>query len=245
MRMLSPASLFLAATAVALAGCGEEATLPVAAGTGPQPQLPAPNATLIPTVNVAPAKGWPDGGMPAVAPGLQVAAFADGLDHPRWLHILPNGDVLVAESNAPPKEGETFSIKGWVQDLLMSRAGAKTPSANRITLLRDTNGDGVADTKSVFLENLFSPFGMELVGNDLYVANADAIVKFPYEPGQTKITAPGTKVTDLPGGPLNHHWTKNIIASKDGSGATFCGASEISVLPVLYGKRTMPSAFAT
>ena len=124
--------------------------------------------------------------------------------------------MLVAESNAPPKEGETFSIKGWVQDLLMSRAGAKTPSANRITLLRDTNGDGVADTKSVFLENLFSPFGMELVGNDLYVANADAIVKFPYEPGQTKITAPGTKVTDLPGGPLNHHWTKNIIASKDG-----------------------------
>jgi glucose/arabinose dehydrogenase len=216
MRMLSPASLFLAATAVALAGCGEEATVPVAAGTGPQPQLPAPNETLIPTVNVAPAKGWPDGGKPAAASGLQVAAFADGLDHPRWLHILPNGDVLVAESNAPPKEGGQGGIKAWVQGLLMSRAGAKTPSANRITLLRDTDGDGVADSKSVFLENLFSPFGMELIGNDLYVANADAIVKFPYEPGQTKITAPGTKVTDLPGGPLNHHWTKNIIASKDG-----------------------------
>jgi glucose/arabinose dehydrogenase len=216
MRMLSPASLFLAATAVALAGCGEEATLPVAAGTGPNPQLPAPNETLIPTVNVAPAKGWPDGGMPKAAPGLHVAAFADGLDHPRWLHILPNGDVLVAESNAPPKEEQDGGIKGWVQNLLMSRAGAKVPSANRITLLRDTNGDGVADSRSVFLVGLFSPFGMELVGKDFYVANADAIVRFPYEEGQTKITVPGTKVVDLPGGPINHHWTKNVIASEDG-----------------------------
>ena len=145
MRMLSPASLFLAATAVALAGCGEEATLPVAAGTGPQPQLPSPNATLIPTVNVAPAKGWPDGGMPAAAAGLAVTAFASGLDHPRWLYVLPNGDVLVAETNAPPKPDDGKGIKGWVMKIVMKKAGAGVPSANRITLLRDADGDGVAE----------------------------------------------------------------------------------------------------
>ncbi|WP_207460465.1 sorbosone dehydrogenase family protein [Azospirillum sp. SYSU D00513] len=214
MRTL-PAALLLAATAALLSGCGEEATLPVAEGTGPNPKLPPPNASLIPTVNIAPAKGWPAGAGPEAAPGLAVAAFAEGLDHPRWLHVLPNGDVLVAESNAPPKE-EKQGIRAWVMKIVMGQAGAGVPSANRITLLRDSDGDGVAETRSPFLEGLFSPFGMALVGNDLYVANADAVMRFPYQPGVTKIAEPGVKVTDLPGGPLNHHWTKNIIASPDG-----------------------------
>jgi glucose/arabinose dehydrogenase len=178
--------------------------------------LPAPKETLIPTVNIAPAKGWPDGALPTAAPGLTVTAFADNLDHPRWLHVLPNGDVLVAETNAPPKPEEGKGIRGWAMNLIMGRAGATTPSANRITLLRDSNGDGVVDVRTVFLEDLYSPFGMALVGNDLYVANTDAIVRFPYQEGQTQITVPGVKVVDLPAGPRNHHWTKNVIASPDG-----------------------------
>jgi glucose/arabinose dehydrogenase len=215
MRMLSPASFFLAATAVALAGCGEEATLPVAAGTGPNPELPAPNKTLIPTVNVAPAKGWPEGGMPKAEAGLQVAAFADGLDHPRWLHILPNGDVLVAESNSPPKEQKSGGIKSWIQGKLMSRAGAKAPSANRITLLRDTNGDGVADVQRPYVTGLWSPFGMQLVGRVLYVANADALLAFPYDPAADAIVASPRTVARLPA-ERNHHWTKSLAAGPDG-----------------------------
>ncbi|MES2424467.1 MAG: sorbosone dehydrogenase family protein, partial [Pseudomonadota bacterium] len=201
---------------LALAGCGDMATLPVAAGTGPQPTLPAPNKTLIPTVNIAPALGWPEGTAPQAAPGTQVAAFARDLDHPRWIHVLPNGDVLVAETNAPPKP-DAGGIKGVAMKLVMKRAGAGVPSANRITLLRDTNGDGVADQRSVLLENLNSPFGMALVGNQLYVANSDAVLRYPYTPGDTRITAAGTKLVDLPGGPINHHWTKGLIASADGS----------------------------
>jgi len=202
---------------LALAACGEVATLPIAAGTGPQPTLPPPRQTLIPTVNIAPAKGWPPGATPQAAPGTRVAAFASGLDHPRWLHVLPNGDVLVAETNAPPKPEDTKGIKGWLMGLVMKRAGAGVPSANRITLLRDTDGDGVADVRSVLLEGLNSPFGMLLVGNDLYVANSDAVLRFPYAAGDTRITAPGVKVVDLPAGAINHHWTKNLIASPDGT----------------------------
>lgn len=209
-------ALLLAALA-SLAACGETATLPAAAGFGPAPQLPPPNPTLIPTVNIAPATGWPEGTMPTPAPGLRVTTFASGLDHPRWLLVLPNGDVLVAESNAPPKPEDSQGIRGWIMGLVMARAGAGVPSANRITLLRDTDGDGVADQRSVFLEGLNSPFGMALVGNDLYVANTDAVLRFPYLPGQTRIDAPGTQLTDLPAGPINHHWTKNIIASPDGT----------------------------
>src|SRR5450759_4146884 len=202
---------------LALAACGEVATLPIAAGTGPQPTLPPPRQTLIPTVNIAPAKGWPPGATPQAAPGTRVAAFASGLDHPRWLHVLPNGDVLVAETNAPPKPEDAKGIKGWLMGLVMKKAGAGVPSANRITLLRDTDGDGVADLRSVLLEGLNSPFGMALVGNDLYVANTDAVLRFPYAAGDTRITAPGVKVVDLPAGAINHHWTKNLIASPDGS----------------------------
>ena len=200
-----------------LAACGESSTLQVSDGTGPSPKLPEPNKTLIPTVNIAPAIGWPEGAKPTAAAGTQVAAFAEGLDHPRWLYVLPNGDVLVAETNAPPKPDDSAGIRGWVMEKVMGRAGAGVPSANRITLLRDADHDGVAETRTVFLENLNSPFGMTLVGNDLYVADSDKLLRFPYQPGETTIKEAGTKVVDLPGGSINHHWTKNVIASRDGS----------------------------
>ncbi|WP_414638367.1 PQQ-dependent sugar dehydrogenase [Azospirillum sp.] len=216
MAKLPKAALSVAAMAAALAGCGESATLPVSAGIGPSPALPPPRETMIPTVNIAPAKGWPAGAMPAAGPGLTVTAFADGLDHPRWLLVLPNGDVLVAESNAPPRPEDSKGIRGWIMKQVMSEAGAGVPSANRIALLRDADGDGVAEVRSVFLDGLNSPFGMTLVGDALYVANTDAVVRFPYRQGETRITAPGTKVADLPAGPRNHHWTKNVIASPDG-----------------------------
>lgn len=203
--------------AMVLTGCGESAKLPSEAGFGPTPQLPAPNKTAIPTIHIAPAKGWADGAKPTAAEGLSVVAFAGKLDHPRWVYVLPNGDVLVAETNAPSKPDDGKGIRGWIMKKMQARAGAGTPSANRITLLRDTNGDGVADVRSVFLKDLHSPFGMVLVGNDFYVADTDAVLRFPYQPGQTSITAPAQKVVDLPGGPINHHWTKNIIASPDGS----------------------------
>jgi glucose/arabinose dehydrogenase len=200
-----------------LSGCGEQAQLPVSAGVGPNPVLPPPNETLFPTVNIAPARGWPAGAKPTPASGLQVAAFAEDLDHPRWLYVLPNGDVLAAETNAPPRPEDSQGIRGWVMSLVMGWAGASVPSANRITLLRDADGDGTVDERTAFLENLNSPFGMALAGDDFYVANTDAVVRFPYQEGQTQITAPGEKVVDLPAGPINHHWTKNLIASLDGS----------------------------
>ena len=209
---------FLSMGAALLASaCMHSAQLPFSAGVGPDPKLPPPSPSLIPTVHIAPARGWPAGAKPVPAAGLAVTAFATGLSHPRWLHVLPNGDVLVAESAAPPKpEGAGGGIKDAVMNAVMKRAGSAVPSANRITLLRDTDGDGVAEMKSVFLENLFSPFGMALVGNDLYVANADGVVRFPYTPGATRITAAPARVTDLPAG-RNHHWTKALIASRDGS----------------------------
>jgi len=200
-----------------LAACGETSRLQVSDGTGPSPQLPEPNKTLIPTLNIAPAIGWPQGAKPVAATGTQVAAFAEDLDHPRWLYVLPNGDVLVAETNAPPKPEDGKGIRGWVMKKVMGRAGATVPSPNRITLLRDKDHDGVAETRTVFVQNLNSPFGMTLVGNDLYVADTDRLVRFHYENGDTQIKSPPIKVIDLPGGPLNHHWTKNVIASKDGS----------------------------
>ena len=210
-------SLVLGIAALGLSACGEQARLPVSAGMGPNPELPPPKTSLIPTVHIAPAKGWPDGVAPTAAPGLAVTSFADALDHPRWLHVLPNGDVLVAETNGPPRPEDARGIKGWAMKLVMGWAGAATPSADRITLLRDADGDGIVESRSVFLDGLHSPFGMALVGRDFYVANTDAVVRFPYEEGQTQITARGVKVVDLPAGPINHHWTKNLIASRDGS----------------------------
>jgi glucose/arabinose dehydrogenase len=187
-----------------------------AVGYGPNPALPFPQQTLIPTVNVAPARPWREGEMPTAGTGFEVNAFARGLEHPRWIHVLPNGDVLVAESNSPGIE-PVKGVRGWIMRRVMGRAGAGVPSPNRIMLLRDADGDGVAETRTMFLQGLYSPFGMALVGNDFYVANADAIVRFPYSPGATSITVQGAKLVDLPGAPLNHHWTKNIIASKDGT----------------------------
>ncbi|MBD8532911.1 MULTISPECIES: sorbosone dehydrogenase family protein [unclassified Massilia] len=209
-------SILAAAVLLTLAGCAGRSGLPSGAGVGPAPVLPEPQRSLIPTVDIAPAKGW-NGAKPTAAQGLDVSALASGLDHPRWLHVLPNGDVLVAESNKPQTpQTKQSGIKAWVMGKVMERAGAGVPSADRITLLRDADGDGVAETRTVFLKNLHSPFGMALVGESLYVANADAIVRFPYQPGATEITAAPHKVAPLPAG-LNHHWTKNIIASKDGS----------------------------
>jgi len=203
--------------ALCLAACGETARLTVADGSGAQPTLPAPVHTLLPTVHIAPARGWPAGRTPLAAPGMQVVAFASGLDHPRWLLVLPNGDVLVAESNAPPRPDSDAGLRGWAARLVMQRAGAVTPSANRISLLRDTDGDGVADQRSVFLAGLNSPFGMALVGNSLYVANTDAVLRFACTPGSLQADGPGQKLVDLPAGSLNHHWTKNLIASADGT----------------------------
>ena len=213
MKFLTLVAITLLLTQTA---CGEVATLPVSAGMGSKPSLPEPQKSLVPTVHIAPAKGWPEGTTPQAAPGTRVVAFASQLDHPRWLYVLPNGDVLVAETNAPPKPQDAQGIKGWVMGLVMKRAGAATPSANRITLLRDTDGDGIADVRTVLLDGLNSPFGMALVGSRLYVANSDAVVGFPYTAGDTHIAAAGSTLVALPAGPINHHWTKNLIASPDG-----------------------------
>lgn len=191
----------------------ERASLSVEQGTGPAPALPAPAGRLLPTVNIAHPIGWKNGEHPTPAAGLGVTAFATGLDHPRWLYTLPNGDVLVAQSNSPDTDIQTF--KNRIAAFVMGAVGAGGPSPDRIVLLRDENGKGAATLQTVLLDHLRSPFGMALVGNDLYVANADAIVKFPYHEGDTHITAPPVKVVDLPAG-YNHHWTKNLLASPDG-----------------------------
>jgi glucose/arabinose dehydrogenase len=203
---------------LAACSCTESARLTAREDTGPSPRLLEPVRTPIPTVDIAPAVGWPGGTAPTPAAGWRVTRFADGLSHPRWLHVLPNGDVLVAESNAPAGKSGIRGVRGAVMKQVMKRAGAGVPSADRITLLRDTDGDGIAETRSVFLQGLHSPFGMALVGGTLYVANADALVSVPYAAGATTIAATPRKVVDLPGKgkELNHHWTKSLLASRDG-----------------------------
>ncbi len=212
-RILIGFALLLVAITVGAQGNASSSSM---AGYGINPVLPAPQKNLLPTMNVAPVKGWPENTQPTPAAGLQVNLFAVGLEHPRWLYLLPNGDVLVAETNAPPRPDENKGFKGWVTKLFMKKAGAAGESANRITLLRDANNDGVVDFHAPFLEGLNSPFGMALVGSDLYIANTDAIIHFTYHTGDTKISSPGTRLVDLPAGTINHHWTKNIIASADG-----------------------------
>ncbi len=206
----------LATAAVILSGCGETASLKPEDGMGPSPQLPAQRHFLIPTVKTSDAVGWPAGKTPVAAQGLKVNAFAAGLDHPRWLYVLPNGDVLVAETDAPPKPDDGKGIKGWFMKTIMHKVGSSKGSPNKILLLRDTNGDGVADQRTELLRDLNSPFGMALVDGSLYVADTDAVLKFPYHDGDMSIVSPGIKVADLPAGTINHHWTKNIIASPDG-----------------------------
>ena len=209
-------TICIVALSLSFSACSEMAKQEVLDGSGINPTLAEPNKTLIPTVNIAPAIGWPGELMPTPTTGTRIQAFARDLDHPRWLYVLPNGDVLVAETNAPARAEQKKGIKAKLMASVKKKAGAAVPSANRITLLRDTDGDGIANLRSVFLENLNSPFGMALVGTDLYIANSDAILKFPYSSGNTRITAAGTKLVDLPAGSINHHWTKNIIASADG-----------------------------
>jgi glucose/arabinose dehydrogenase len=215
MRLLPHiAATLLAAT---LPACAENTRIPDKADVGPSPTLVEPVTSVIPTVNVAEAKGWQSGTKPVAAQGLKVNALVTDLDHPRWIHVLPNGDVLVAETRAPERPEDSKGVKAKAMGFFMKKAGSAGKSANRITLLRDADGDGVAEIRSIFLENLNSPFGMALVGDQLYIANTDAIVRVPYKEGETRITATPVKVADLPGGPRNHHWTKSLIASKDGS----------------------------
>jgi glucose/arabinose dehydrogenase len=208
--------LLLAGTALLLASCGSEpSSTDISDYIGPNPKLVAPSKTTLPTVNVAEAKGWPAGKMPTPAQGLAVNEFAGGLDHPRWLLVLPNGDVLVAETDNPGTDKTGGTIRSTIQDMLMKKAGSSKPSANRISLLRDADGDGVAETKTALVTGLFSPFGMALANGELYVANADGVVAFPFQPGQTQITARARHVANLPSG-YNHHWTKSMVASPDG-----------------------------
>ena len=195
----------------------QKARFDILAEEGPQPKIATPRTAPLPLFKVAKAVGWKNGAMPIPAAGLKVQPFAAGLDHPRWLLALPNGDLLVAETNAPPKPDDYAGVKGWITRRMQEDAGAGSKSADRITLLRDTNGDGVADMRSIFLAGLHSPFGMALVGDQLYVADTDALLRFPYRPGDTKISAKPQKVLDLPAGRINHHWTKNVIATPDGS----------------------------
>jgi len=222
-----PIGIVLLASAAVVVACtacstlGPTKTGPVASpasSVGANPTLPAPEKKLLPLVQIATATGWPANAMPTPAAGLAVRPFAQGLVHPRWLYVLPNGDVLVAETNAPanrPLDGR--GIKAKVQKRVMAKAGATVPSPDRITLLRDADGDGVAEVKQTFIDGLHSPFGMALIGDQLFVANTDAIVKFAYTPGATHLAGAGEKLTDLPAGDINHHWTKNIIANRDGS----------------------------
>ena len=206
-----------ATISIGAAACGSSARLPLSAGTGPSPELPAPRTSLIPTVKVADAVGWPGDAKPTAAAGLVVTAFARNLDHPRWLYVLPNGDVLVAETNAPAdRANDGKGLKAWFVRRYMKKAGAAVPSANRLTLLRDADGDGVAETRTIFLDKLYSPFGMALVGDTLYVANRNGVVRVPYATGATRASAPPVLLTALPAGTINHHWTKNLLASPDG-----------------------------
>jgi glucose/arabinose dehydrogenase len=208
---------FLLLLVAGMTGCARESQDP-ATGYGPHPVLPTPDTSLIPVLKAPNAIGWADGEGPVAAQGLEVNAFASGLDHPRWLYVLPNGDVLVAETNAPAnRPDDSKGIRGALFKFFQRNAGAGMPSANRITLQRDADGDGSAELRTVFLDGLNSPFGMALVGDTFYVADTDAILSFPYQTGQTEITAEPTKVTDLPAGTINHHWTKGLIANADGS----------------------------
>ncbi len=199
------------------AACSSSSRLAVTQGFGSAPVLPAPTTSLIPSINVVTAVGWSGTQAPVPAAGLGVTAFARGLNHPRWLYVLPNDDVLVAETNAPERPEDSTGIRGWFFKRFQQKAGGAVPSANRLVLLRDADGDGSAELQTTFLSGLQSPFGMALVGDTLYIANTDAVVKVPYQTGATTIGAAPVVVLPLPAGLRNHHWTKNIIASPDGS----------------------------
>jgi glucose/arabinose dehydrogenase len=209
--------VMLARAAGGAAACGATARLSVVEGTGPHPVLTPPDDALFPTMHVVTARRWPAHASPDVAPDMEITAFARDLEHPRWVYVLPNGDVLVAETNGPERPDDNTGVKGWMFKRFQKQAGGGVPSANRITLLRDVDGDGSAEVRTTFASNLNSPFGMALVGDTLYIANTDGVVRFPYRTGDSVLATEPTKVVDLPAGTRNHHWTKNIIASPDGS----------------------------
>src|SRR6188472_578915 len=213
------AAALLCTCALTLAGCGGSGnSFDTQSQVGPNPNLPEPQQYLFPPMHLASVIGWKEGEKPTVPQGFKIEALATGLQHPRSLHVLPNGDILVVESKSPgvePVSRPKDMVMHWVES--WATGGGKTGPSNRITLLRDSNGDGKPETRSVFLEHLSSPFGVALVGSDLYVANTDSIMRYTYNEGDTKITAPGTPFLALPGGPIDHHWTKDLVASKDGS----------------------------
>jgi len=206
----------IVAAACFATACAGTAKLTEHQVSGPAPTLKPPDKATVPTINVVKAIGWPAGVKPDTGEGLAVTAFARDLEHPRWIAVLPNGDVLVAETNAPERPMDKSGLRGWLFGRAQRKAGGAVPSANRITLLRDADGDGVAEVRSAFLTGLNSPFGMTLVGDTLYVANTDALLKVPYTAGALRAGATPQKVIDLPAGVRNHHWTKNVIASPDG-----------------------------
>ena len=210
-RNRATAGLMLLALLTACSGQGGDPSKQY----GPNPALPEPTQYLIPPMSVPQVTGWKAGEAPTVPAGMRIQAMATGLMHPRIVYPLPNGDVLVVESNGPGTE--PFRPKDYIQGKVKARAGAAAKGGNRITLLRDADGDGVPELKTVLVDHLHSPYGVVWVAGTLYVANTDAIIAFPFVPGQTKITAPGTKLTDLPAGPIDHHWTKSMVASPDGS----------------------------
>lgn len=210
--------IWIVAAALMLAACQPRGSDDPLTGFGPDPAMPPAHKSLLPTVGVPKVVGWLNGAAPKPPAGFVVTRYAGGLDHPRWLYVLPNGDVLVAEAAAQPSHGDVNSkgIRGFAAKLLMSTVGAQVKSPDRIILLRGLGPDGSARTRSVFATGLRSPFGMTLVGNTFYVANDNGVVSFPYRPGETTVQGPPRKVFDLPGPPINHHWTKNVIASPDG-----------------------------
>ncbi|HET7334662.1 MAG TPA: sorbosone dehydrogenase family protein [Rhizomicrobium sp.] len=202
--------------ALALSACGDGSP-PPQSNFGKDPKITAPTAGIIPTINIPSPAPWPKGEMPKAPAGFTVQRFADGLDHPRWLYLLPNGDVLVAESSTePPKSDAPFMKK--VENFFMNRAGAVRPSPDKVILLRDTDGDGKAETRSVLLDGqVHQPYGMALIGDHLYVGGTAGVWRFAFTPGMTKITGAGEKITTLPTGKYNNHWARNIIPSKDGT----------------------------
>ena len=204
--------------ALTLSACAAGSDDPLT-GFGLNPPLKAPKSSLLPTVGVPDVVGWAAGAAPTAPPGFTVTRYAEGLDHPRWLLVLPNGDVLAAESASEPSKADSSNrgIKGFFQKMLMQKVGSARPSPNKIILVRDANNDGIAETRTDFAQGLKQPFGMTLVGRTLYVANSDGVVSFPYVAGQTVAAGVGSKLFDLPGPPINHHWTKNVVASPDGS----------------------------
>lgn len=206
---LMPA-VFLAA--LTLTGCEKAPSKGEITGPGDQVTLPAPQGGVLPTVKITTPAAWPEGAAPSAPAGFKVARYAEGLAHPRWLYVLPNGDVLVAEASTKPKPG----LAKIPENLIQKQVGAAVASANRITLLRDKNGDGKAEEQSIFLSGLNQPFGMALLNGALYVANTDGIMRYAYTEGAMRLDGPGEKILALPAGGFNNHWTRNLVARPDG-----------------------------